>query len=434
MAKSANVPRRKAARLKIQKNYQSRLRRLLPTGAVAGSALLLILGMAPPASAGAVEPVDSDAGTGAFVLDHDALNRQNARLAAVEAAFADAAGGIYLDEAAGELVVRYINDQRGAALRARMNSLPRLAGDLPVRFEETKVPMSRLRAATDMLDDDRGWAGADAGRIHQVSLDELTPQIVVHASGQPERIAAAAAKATGFTPQVVVSKAGFERDDSRRDDTGLYNGGMVLWDTSAGSGDDNAFCTAGFRMTRGGNNSRWMTTAGHCGANGTRFFHDGRRVVRVSSNYDTLGTDIAMLAPVENGEAFSRYVWFGGRDTTTKRPVTAKNTRMPVVGSAVFISGGNSGLIHGVVISTSMECNGQRMVAVDTVTGHPRDGRNVGGDSGAPVFAYNPVTSDPNDIRAVGSHTCSDDDDLSLFEPIHEIENITNSVVVIGGN
>lgn len=74
------------------------------------------------------------------------------------------------------------------------------------------------------------------------------------------------------------------------------------------------------------------------------------------------------------------------------------------------------------------------MILVDTKTGHPNDGVVLRDDSEAPVFAYNPLTSDPDDIRAIGSNLCSDLNSVATFEPIHEIKAMSDSVVVIGGN
>lgn len=397
---------------------------------ILGSVLLLLAGMGHPAGAAP----GASPGPGAPAVDIDAVSRQNERLEAVLAGHRAGSGGTYFDETAGQLVVRYVDNADGVALKARLGATSRRAGDVAVRFERATRSIDSLRVATARLNDSRDWAGPHAGRVHQVTLDELSAQIVIHASGESEQLTAAATRATGLTPRVSVSAAGIVQQVSRRNDVSLYNGGMALWGGSDGSGNDAAFCTAGFRMTRGGTNSNWMTTAGHCGPNGRIFWHNGRGVARVSSNYESLGTDVAMLAPWNSDEAFSRHIWFGPTNTTTKRGVTAKNTTWPAVGSAVYVSGANGGLVHGLVTSTNATCAGKRMVQVDTVTGHANDGATLGGDSGAPVVKWNTTTSDTTDLTAVGSHACGNSVDTSYFVPIHQVEAATGAVVVVGGS
>jgi hypothetical protein len=195
-------------------------------------------------------------------------------------------------------------------------------------------------------------------------------------------------------------------------------------------------------MTRGSTSSNWITTAGHCSTdandnpvNGVWFWNSGTAVGRTSSNYLALGTDIAMLAPAAT-RAFSRLVWFGERETQGLRGVTAKNTASPAVGSAVFVSGANGGLVHGVVSSANVTspCSPGATVRINTVTGHAQSGPVLGGDSGGPVFKYNVATGDSTDITAVGSMTCSNRVNSASFVPIHRVESATDSVVVIGGN
>ncbi|MEU5948897.1 hypothetical protein ABZ793_25515 [Micromonospora sp. NPDC047465] len=401
---------------------------------ILGSVLLLLAGMGHPADAAPDEAPGPRAGAGTLAVDIDAVSRQNERLEALLAGHRAGSGGTYFDEATGQLVVRYVDNADGASLKARLDATARHAGDVGIRFERTTTSIDSLRAAARKLDDSRDWAGPHAGRVHQVTLDELRAQLVIHASGEAGQLTAAATRATGFTPRVSVTATGIVQQISRRNDVSLYNGGMALWSGSDGSGSDSAFCTTGFRMTRGGTNSNWMTTAGHCGPNGRIFWHNGRAVARVSSNYEPLGTDVAMLAPWVDGEAFSRYIWFGPTNTSTKRGVTGKNTTWPAVGSAVYVSGANGGLVHGLVTSTTETCAGMRMVQVDTRTGHANDGATLGGDSGAPVVRWNTATSDTTDVVAVGSHACGDGYTTSYFVPIHQVEAATDATVVVGGN
>ncbi|MEH1169329.1 hypothetical protein V6V47_28515 [Micromonospora sp. CPCC 205539] len=400
----------------------------------ASCVFVVVLGTTSAAQAGPSTPQAKEPDTVGFAagIDTEAVNRQFHRLKDMAAAYPEGSGSTFFDEATGQLVVRYVENQEGARWRAHGSSLRALAGDVPIRYEATGTSLARLEAATKSLNDSRGWAGDLAGMVHQVRLDELADQVVIEAAGEADKLAAAANRATGIKTRVTVSRTG-PAPQSRRSDTAPFYGGLAIWAGSTGSPSTaDATCTTGFRMTRGGTNSNWVTTAGHCGTNGDEFWHPGGWAVRVSSDYESLGTDVAMLAPL-GGKYFSRYSWFGERNTSTANPVSGKNTDWPAVGSAVYVSGANGGLVYGRVTSINGNCGGERMVAVDTDTGHAQDGATLGGDSGAPVTRWNTGTSATNDLVAVGSHSCGNSVNASWFVPIHRVEAATGAVVVVAG-
>jgi hypothetical protein len=185
-------------------------------------------------------------------------------------------------------------------------------------------------------------------------------------------------------------------------------------------------------MTRGGTNSNWVTTAGHCGVNDDWFWHNGAWIHRMSSDYQGQGVDVALLKP-EGGIA-SRFIWFGDANTNTAYGVTAKLTTWPAVGSAVYISGANSGLTYGLVSAINSDCGGATTVTVDKDVDHPNAGPTEGGDSGAPVVRWNTATTgDTHDLTAVGVHVCGNGLDTGWFTPIHLVEDISDSVVVVAG-
>jgi hypothetical protein len=412
---------------------------------VLSAILLLVAGFAAPAAAQA----DPPPAAGRSAIDVDALNRQAERLRGVARANPGTAGGSYFDEATGQMVVRYVGEAGLRAMRGGTAGAARQSGEIPIRYERTAVPIATLEAAVDKLNHTRAWAGPAAGRFHLATLNVPRAEVKITVSGEAEQLAAAAARATGVTPRVEIV-AGGPVADSRRNDSGLLNGGLAIWDTCAAPTprdscpndvDGFAYCTTGFRMVRD-TNSKMMTTAGHCGGdngeNGKVFWHRDRAVARVSSNYlrsGTTGVDIALLGVLDSSDAFSREVWFGEQDATETRPVSAKNTTWPAEGSTVLISGANSGLLRAQVTRvavTDYTCNVEGpMIQMETEGGY-----NIGGDSGAPVFAYNPLTSDPDDLRAVGSHSCSDQGagTTSFSTPIHRIESASGAVIVVGGN
>ncbi|RQX10432.1 hypothetical protein [Micromonospora arida] len=174
---------------------------------------------------------------------------------------------------------------------------------------------------------------------------------------------------------------------SRRSDTAPFYGGLAIWTGSTGSPSTaDADCTTGFRMTPGGTN-----------------------------------------------RYFSFYSSFGERNTSTANPVSGKNTDWPAVGSGLYVSGADGGLVYGRVTSINGSCGGERMVTADTDTGHSQDGATLAGDSGAPVTRWNTATSATNDLSAVGSHSCGNSVNTSWFVPIHRVEAATGAVVAVGG-
>lgn len=358
-----------------------------------------------------------------------AINRQAERLRATAAANPEGAGGSYYDEAAGEMVVRYVNNADGQRLVTNARVLSLVADEAPVRFVATDTPIARLQDATAKLRSNRTWAGARQSRIHGVELDEVDGRIVVFAEENSDQIVAAAKEATGFAPEIRLSK-GPRTEDNRLNDTGLLNGGMALWESSNSS--IGAYCTAGFRMTRGGTNSNWMTTAGHCGTNGDVFWHNGRQVARISSDYQTLGTDVAMLAGL-NGEVFSHNIWFGSSATSELRSVTAKDTAWAAIGSSVYISSANSGLIRGVIKGRSTTCGAANGWQTSWVDWDGDTAHTQGGDSGSPYVVYNSATSDTTDLRAVGTHSCGDGVNTAWMTHISSIEAAAGADVVVSG-
>jgi hypothetical protein len=407
--------------------------------------MVTTIGFTQPAVARPVPPAVPAVAPNASI-DVDALNRQAERLRTVTRANPSSAGGSYFDEATGEMVVRYVGNAGGTALRSSVARVVERPGEVPIRYERTDVSLATLRAAVQKLNTTRVWAGPSAGRFHLATLDVPRAEIAIHVSGDAGQLVAAAARATGITPRVEHSESGAVAL-SRRNDDDLLNGGLAIWTSCATLTPrqgceydvrDDAHCTTGFRMVRG-TNSRFVTTAGHCGNNGDWWWNREKKIGQISSDYQhsgTVGVDVALLGLSSASDAFSRKIWFGGRDATDTVSVSAKNTTWPAEDSSVFISAANTGLQRARVtdVGVPVDCK----TADGEVVEGPMievtvDGANTFGDSGSPVFAYNPLTSDPDDVRAVGTLSCGSGS-TSWITPIHRIESVSDAVVVIGGN
>jgi hypothetical protein len=297
-----------------------------------------------------------------------------------------------------------------------------------------------MRALATEMRESKKWANEHASKVYDVYLDEWRYRISIDVGAEPAKVAAAAERAFGVNPQVILAKHDYNLQTRRIETDNVLQGGQAIWETTTPSpAVDDAFCTTGFRMSRG-SNSNLMTTAGHCGSNGKQWWHPAPAsfFAKTSSNWYP-STDISLLGPTGLYTfGFSRYSWFGAQNTNTSYPISAKMISFPIAGSAYYINGANSGLIYGRVLDATDVCstddpNHHVQVIMDTQTGRPSDGTTFPGDSGAPVTSWNTATPE-TDLIASGSLTCGNGSNRSVFEAINVIESVSGATVVTGGN
>ncbi|MCW2763082.1 MAG: hypothetical protein JWR85_3283, partial [Marmoricola sp.] len=156
--------------------------------------------------------------------------------------------------------------------------------------------------------------GTYADATGKIVMDTNAPSDVVasltSAPSQTRAVGAATAK-------VKVNKARTSDQFHRRDDTPSYYGGGGLLAS-------NALCSAGYTVTNSTGN-RWMVSAGHCYAIGTRVNTEsnlryfGTVTNRALASLGQAGLDMELL----HGQSYAGRVFTGGVTSNTSIPVVA---------------------------------------------------------------------------------------------------------------
>jgi hypothetical protein len=216
--------------------------------------------------------------------------------------------------------------------------------------------------------------------------DAVTGKIVVDTNASSNVVASitstpatsSARSAPGV--KVQVNHKGLSDQFNRRDDSPSYYGGGGLLAS-------NALCSAGYTVTNASGN-RWMVTAGHCYAIGTRVNTEsnaryfGTVTNRALASLGQTGLDMELL----NGGSYAGRIFTGGVLSSTSIPVVAAGSAS--VGYTNYChSGRTTGEQCGhTAVSTSAQ--------VCTATGCKTNviafrGGNLsqGGDSGSPFYA-----------------------------------------------
>lgn len=359
-------------------------------------------------------------------------------------AFPAAAAGGYWDTGSRTYFYRIVTDAAGAS-ELRMSIEAELANraplPAPIEIAPSRVSMATLLAAANRLNDDRAWAEPHASRVHRVLADRLNMLLRVSTSADADEVAQLAAAAGGIDayarhadgPVTLASSGG----NRRHDHPSFYNG-IALWLEEYPSSDwdapGTADCTGGFRMNKG--SSHFISSAEHCGAYNTYFWHRADRVARTSGVYTAGGWDLSLLArftePGAPTTSFTPPTFWGDYNTTTTHPLTNVLRAWPLIGEPAWSSGANGGRVSMRVLDYDVcpPAGSATIVFAETNYGAGGDTQWVmGGDSGGPVVRANTGTSDPTDQIALGVVNCTNLDDLAVFTPIHVLENLSGSVV-----
>jgi hypothetical protein len=218
------------------------------------------------------------------------------------------------------------------------------------------------------------YADAATGKI---VMDTNAPSDVVASltSATSQTRAASAANA-----RVQVNKKRTSDQFHRRDDTpSFYGGGGLL--------ASNALCSAGYTVTNASGN-RWMVSAGHCYAIGTRVNTEsnlryfGTVTNRALASLGQAGLDMELL----NGQPYAGRIFTGGVTSNTSIPVVAAGSAS--VGFTNYChSGRTTGeqCGHTAVSTTAQVCTATGCKSpVIAFTGGVL---SQGGDSGSPFYA-----------------------------------------------
>ena len=177
-----------------------------------------------------------------------------------------------------------------------------------------------------------------------------------------------------------VNKKGLSDQFHRRDDTpAFYGGGGLL--------ASNALCSAGYTVTNSSGN-RWMVSAGHCYAIGTRVNTEsnlryfGTVTNRALASLGQAGLDMELL----NGQSYAGRIFTGGVTSSTSIPVRSAGSAS--VGYNNYCHSGrttgeNCG--HTAVSTTAQVCT--QTGCKSPVIAFTGGVLSQGGDSGSPFYA-----------------------------------------------
>ena len=236
----------------------------------------------------------------------------------------------------------------------------------------------------------RSYVAKHAGKYtFGTYADATTGQIVIDTNAPADVVASLTSAASGkaattersaATVKVKVNKQKVSDLFHRRDDSPSYYGGGGLLAS-------NALCSAGYTVTNSTGN-RWMVSAGHCYAVGTRVNTEsnlryfGSVTNRALASLGQAGLDMELL----NGKSYAGRIFTGGVTSTTS---------IPVVGAGAASVGFNnychSGRTTGencghTAVSTNAQVCTQTgcKTPVIAFTGGVL---SQGGDSGSPFYA-----------------------------------------------
>jgi hypothetical protein len=213
--------------------------------------------------------------------------------------------------------------------------------------------------------------------------DATTGQIVVDTNA-PDNVVTSLTSDTSqkgaASTRVKVNKKRLSDQFQRRDDTpAFYGGGGLL--------ASNALCSAGYAVTNSSGN-RWMVSAGHCYAIGTRVNTEsnlryfGTVTNRALASLGQAGLDMELL----NGQSYAGRIFTGGVTSSTSIPVVSAGSAS--VGYNNYCHSGrttgeNCG--HTAVSTSAQVCTATGCKSpVIAFTGGVL---SQGGDSGSPFYA-----------------------------------------------
>ncbi len=217
-------------------------------------------------------------------------------------------------------------------------------------------------------------------RTGQIVIDTNAPADVVASLTSTATSKAATTERGAASLKVKVNKNKTSDLFHRRDDSpSFYGGGGLL--------ANNALCSAGYTVTNSTGN-RWMVSAGHCYAIGTRVNTEsnlryfGTVTNRALASLGQPGLDMELL----NGQSYAGRIFTGGVTSSTSIPVKAAGSAS--VGYNNYCHSGrttgeNCG--HTAVSTTAQVCT--QTGCKSPVIAFTGGVLSQGGDSGSPFYA-----------------------------------------------
>ncbi len=267
-------------------------------------------------------------------------------------------------------------------------SKPAPASQRPDSRASRVVPATSQKALTSVQSRIRRFVAAHPHTKYTFGsyANAVTGKIVLDTNASSRVVSSLTSAAKGQrtfgagTVKVQVNKLGLSDQFNRRDDSpAFYGGGGLL--------ASNSLCSAGYTVTNS-SGSRWMVSAGHCYAIGTRVNTEsnaryfGTVTNRALASLGQTGLDMELL----NGGSYSGRIFTGGVTSTSSIPVVAAGSAS--VGYTNYCHSGrttgeNCG--HTAVSTSAQVCTATGCKTnVIAFTGGVL---SQGGDSGSPFYA-----------------------------------------------
>lgn len=277
-------------------------------------------------------------------------------------------------------------DQAHDKAQARVTtSKPAPASQRPDSRAARVVPAASQKALTSIQARIRSYVAAHPAKYTFGSYADPAGKIVIDTDAPSKVVSSLTSAAKGQRSvagavRIRVNNKGLSDQFNRRDDSPSFYGGGGL---RAG----NALCSAGYTVTNS-SGSRWMVSAGHCYAIGTRVNTEsnaryfGTVTNRALASLGQTGLDMELL----NGGSYAGRIFTGGVLSTSSIPVVAAGAAS--VGYTNYCHSGrttgeNCG--HTAVSTSAQVCTATGCKTnVIAFTGGVL---SQGGDSGSPFYA-----------------------------------------------
>ena len=264
-------------------------------------------------------------------------------------------------------------------------SKPAPASERPDSRASRVVPVASQKALTSIQARIRSYVAAHPAKYTFGSYADAAGKIVIDTDAPAKVVSSLTSVARGQrtvagAAKIKVNKKRVSDQFNRRDDSPAYYGGGGLLAS-------NALCSAGYTVTNSSGN-RWMVSAGHCYAIGTRVNTEsnaryfGTVTNRALASLGQAGLDMELL----NGGSYAGRIFTGGVTSTSSIPVVAAGAAS--VGYTNYCHSGrttgeNCG--HKAVSTSAQVCTATGCKTnVIAFTGGVL---SQGGDSGSPFYA-----------------------------------------------
>ena len=372
------------------------------------------------------DEVDSEPVGSLFPPYYDGIHVLNEEITMAMEDYADIYAGLRFDDPRRTMVVG-LNEtaapERVAEAKRVLDSIPAQHG-LTIVSEPKDFALQERQALADEIFRDRdAWAANLGVEINATLVDPETGQVIV---GTPDAVPSEGVSRRSNGEQLLISRVEFKpHAGNRKNDDGVWTGGDWMSFLPSASSVGNADCTSGFNWRRHADGRTYAGFAYHCYTQTgfSRWYHNGRTFGDLAWSASTV--DAALLR--SPGPGYSPTVWVGPANTATERIVGTSGR--PTIGSAVALSGANSGLHTGTIVYTNVNVADAGPLAVTNTLAC------VNGDSGAPWLTT--LSTPPYKAVAQGQHVGEIEVTATGYTgcgylPVHIISEALGAVPIIG--